>query len=67
MLTPRAVALLNDVASKIDQVRRLERELTAVVAEAKREGASWRQLAEALGMTHQAAHQRFAKHVGDAP
>jgi hypothetical protein len=42
---------------------RLER---AAVAEAIRQGWTWAQIAEALGVTRQAAHKRHARHLLDA-
>jgi transcriptional regulator with GAF, ATPase, and Fis domain len=42
---------------------RLER---AAVAEAMRQGWTWAQIAEALGVTRQAAHKRHAGRLPDA-
>jgi len=42
----------------------LQELLPLTVAEARAAGASWQQIGEALGMTKQSAHKRFA---GDRP
>lgn len=52
------------VAAAADQV---EAALDLWVAEARRRGASWARVGQALGMTRQAAWGRFAPAAGDAP
>lgn len=41
------------------QIAGLQRDLTVAVAEARREGASWSDLGRALGVSKQAAQQRY--------
>jgi hypothetical protein len=43
------------------QIECLEEELLAVAAESRAAGASWREIGEALGVSMQAAQQRFGK------
>lgn len=60
--TPAAVVaqVVRDVATAIDHVQAAEEDLTAAVLRARRAGASWNHLALALGVSRQAARQRFA-------
>jgi len=60
--TPAAVVTqeVRDVATAVDRVRAAEEDLTAAVLRARRAGASWNHLALALGVSRQAARQRFA-------
>jgi len=60
--TPAAVVAqeVRDVATAVDRVQAAEEDLTAAVLRARRAGASWNHLALALGVSRQAARQRFA-------
>ena len=60
--TPAAVVPqeVRDVAAAVDRVQTAEEDLTAAVLRARRGGASWNHLALALGVSRQAARQRFA-------
>ncbi|NIZ93392.1 hypothetical protein [Kineococcus rubinsiae] len=60
--TPAAVVAqeVRDVATAVDRVQVAEEDLTAAVLPARRAGASWNHLALALGVSRQAARQRFA-------
>ncbi|MGI4896139.1 MAG: hypothetical protein ACRYF3_13605 [Janthinobacterium lividum] len=51
---------VRDVATAVDRVQAAEEDLTAAVLRARRAGASWNHLALALGVSRQAARQRFA-------
>lgn len=51
---------VRDVADVVDRLHAAEDELTAAVLRARRAGASWNHLALALGVSRQAARQRFA-------
>jgi len=59
--TPAAVVAqeVRDVATAVDRVQAAEEDLTAAVLRARRAGASWNHLALALGVSRQAARQRF--------
>lgn len=48
---------LRDVAAEVD------RALADAVAACRRDGYSWAEIAERLGITRQAAHKRFGPHV----
>lgn len=60
--TPAAVVAqeVRDVATAVDRIQVAEEDLTAAVLRARRAGASWNHLALALGVSRQAARQRFA-------
>jgi len=60
--TPAAVVPqeVRDVAAAVDRVQSADEDLTAAVLRARRAGASWNHLALALGVSRQAARQRFA-------
>ncbi|GAB3600407.1 hypothetical protein GCM10027586_03000 [Kineococcus gypseus] len=51
---------VRDVAGAVDRVHAAEDELVAAVLRARAAGASWNELALALGVSRQAARQRFA-------
>jgi len=51
---------VRDVADAVDHLHAAEDELTAAVLRARAAGASWNHLALALGVSRQAARQRFA-------
>ena len=55
-----AVAAAREVAERLDWV------LLSLVGEARGAGASWEAVAEALGVSRQAAHKRFAPVVAEA-
>jgi len=47
------------VIAGLEDVRDAERGLREVVAEARLQGASWSELGAVLGVSRQAAHERF--------
>lgn len=51
---------VRDVADIVDRLHAVEEELTTALLRARRAGASWNHLALALGVSRQAARQRFA-------
>jgi hypothetical protein len=51
--------ILNIVAERARKEKEAERKLRRAVQFARRNGASWQDLAEALGTTRQSAWQRF--------
>lgn len=51
---------VRDVADVVDRLHTAERDLADAVLRARRAGASWNHLALALGVSRQAARQRFA-------
>jgi hypothetical protein len=55
-----AVSLARDVAERLDWV------LLSLVGEARGRGASWEDVAGALGVSRQAAHKRFSSVVAEA-
>ena len=55
------VERVHRVAVRIGQA---ERELTLAVADARAAGVSWQGIGDALGITRQAAQQRFGKASG---
>lgn len=67
-LDPAAAAVvstedLRGVAAAAEAVRRDEERLRETVAAAREHGRSWNQIAAALGVSRQAARQRFADKV----
>jgi predicted ArsR family transcriptional regulator len=58
---PELTPTLRAVAEYGDQARHVDQKLRALVAQARSEGASWEQIGQALGITKQAAQQRFGK------
>jgi len=60
--SPAAVVAqeVRDVATAVDRLQVAEEALTTAVLRARRAGASWNHLALALGVSRQAARQRFA-------
>jgi hypothetical protein len=56
----KELAQLNEVAHRVEEV---EDDLLAAVAEARKAGASWTDIAEALGVTRQSAWERWAPKV----
>jgi hypothetical protein len=58
----------NDLLSRLDQVRHAEDELAEarrrLVAEARAVGASWGQIGRALGISRQAAWERYSDREG---
>uniref|UniRef100_UPI0037C54B7B hypothetical protein n=1 Tax=Ornithinimicrobium sufpigmenti TaxID=2508882 RepID=UPI0037C54B7B len=44
-----------------DEAQRIEQERTEAVAEGRAAGLSWSQIARALGVSPQAAHQRYSR------
>lgn len=53
------VALLNLISGVKVKQGALEKELTRYVREARRAGVTWQRIADALGITHQAARSRW--------
>lgn len=45
----------------VEQQRELEREANALVRSARNQGYSWESIANALGVSKQAAHKKFGK------
>lgn len=56
---PELTYTLEVIAHYRQHVQRIDQELRTLVAQARTEGASWEQIGHALGITKQAAHQRF--------
>lgn len=52
---------LNATGDLTSQTRELERRTVIAVARAIHWGATWRQIADALGVTPQAAHKRYRR------
>jgi hypothetical protein len=52
---------LDEVARAAQDAESATARLTAAVATARRQGASWAQIGERAGMSRQAAHERWAK------
>jgi|1185.fasta_scaffold16704_3 transcriptional regulator with PAS, ATPase and Fis domain len=55
-----ALSELNEVAHRVEEV---EDDLLAAVRKARKAGASWTEVAEALGVTRQSAWERWAPKV----
>jgi hypothetical protein len=58
---------VRDVANAVDQLRAAEAAVDAAVLRARRAGASWNDLALPLGVSRQAARQRYARLEQAAP
>ena len=58
------LADLRAIAEAAEQARRDEALLTEKVAQARAHGRSWNRIATALGVSRQAARQRFGSKVG---
>lgn len=54
--------VLEDIAEQQRRIAEMEKYLTAGVAQARLAGHSWAEIGVALGMSRQAAHQRFSTH-----
>jgi DNA invertase Pin-like site-specific DNA recombinase len=54
----RAVLALRRLADRLEQIQ---------VRNARRQGWSWQEIAQALGVTRQAVHQKHAGHVSAEP
>lgn len=59
--TSRPLAALAEIAAEL---RSLGAQAEAQVCRARRQGASWKAIAAALGVSRQAAHKRFARRLG---
>jgi len=59
----RGWSALEGVEVAADRIRAAEEQLAAAVATARRLGHSWSELGAALGVTRQAAQQRFGSTV----
>jgi hypothetical protein len=57
--SPRKTAALSRLGEVQSEIDRLEAERVALVARCGRWGATWSEIAGALGVTAQAAHRRF--------
>jgi hypothetical protein len=56
-----ALASLRETRARIsEQAAKLEEELRAAVFEARKSGATWKQVGEAMGLTKQGAWEKFA-------
>lgn len=58
--------VLQAVSAAAELAERIDWALLSLVGEARGRGASWQEVAEALGVTKQAAHKRFAPVVAEA-
>jgi hypothetical protein len=56
-----ASSLLRSIEIRVIEIAQAERDLSSLVARARLEGASWREVGAALGVSAQAAHQRWSK------
>jgi hypothetical protein len=63
-VTVESAADLRAIAEAADVARRDERILTEKVAAARARGQSWNRIALALGVSRQAARQKFASKIG---
>lgn len=61
-----ADSLLHAMARMADLGERIEWALLSVIGEARTAGVTWAAIGEALGVTKQAAQQRFAPYVKEA-
>jgi hypothetical protein len=62
----RPEALLAGLGATAELVERLQWAMLSLVGEARSAGASWAEIGEALGVSRQAAHARFAALVAEA-
>ncbi len=58
---PEDISDLRAIAAALDSVAQGETGLAAAVAQARGNGRSWARIGTALGISKQAAHDRFAK------
>ena len=58
---PEDISDLRAIAAALDSVARGEGDLAEAVAEARANGRSWARIGTALGISRQAAHDRFAR------
>ena len=63
---PTPPALLHALGQLADLGERVEWAMLSVVGEARAAGVTWAAIGEALGVTKQAAQQRFAPYVKEA-
>jgi ATP/maltotriose-dependent transcriptional regulator MalT len=63
---PTAPSLLHALSQLADLGERVEWAMLSVIGEARTEGVTWAALGDALGVTKQAAQQRFAPYVKEA-
>ena len=59
-------SLLHGLSQLADLGERVEWAMLSVIGEARSEGVTWAAIGEALGVTKQAAQQRFAPYVKEA-
>jgi hypothetical protein len=59
-------ALLHGLSQLADLGERVEWAMLSVIGEARTAGVTWAAIGEALGVTKQAAQQRFAPYVTEA-
>jgi transposase-like protein len=55
------LSTLFEISSTGRRLRQMEAERTSLVRRARRQGASWAQIARHLGVTPQAAYKRFGR------
>jgi len=63
---PSPPSLLHALGQLADLGERVEWAMLSVIGEARTEGVTWAAIGEALGVTKQAAQQRFAPYVKEA-
>jgi hypothetical protein len=59
------LAALEQARYMVEVIQLAENEMAKAVATARAAGASWTQIGDALGMSRQAAHERFRSVEGD--
>jgi hypothetical protein len=62
-LLDQALALLDKLNDLVKERERYDVEVVALVKKLRDTGVAWSAIGDVLGVTHQAARQRYAKHV----